>query len=136
MNSGLMDMLRYDRSSAAKHWRPEFGSATASEAEVDALFALAPYNNVRFGVYPAALILVGDGDDIVVPWHSYKFAAALQHAQTGDAPILLQVEHNAGHGAHKVGKGKDWWIDGIALRMGFLVKALKIEDSRWQKLSV
>jgi hypothetical protein len=35
-----------------------------------------------------------------------------------------------------VGKGKDWWIDGIALRMGFLVKALKIEDSRWQKLSV
>ncbi|HLT19872.1 MAG TPA: prolyl oligopeptidase family serine peptidase, partial [Thermomicrobiales bacterium] len=42
-----------------------------------------------------------DTDDRVVPAHSFKFAAALQAAQGGDAPILLRVETRAGHGHGK-----------------------------------
>ncbi|HEY1077052.1 MAG TPA: prolyl oligopeptidase family serine peptidase, partial [Fontimonas sp.] len=30
-----------------------------------------------------------------------KFAAALQHAQAGDAPVLIRIDIKAGHGAGK-----------------------------------
>ena len=42
-----------------------------------------------------------DHDDRVVPAHSFKFAAAMQHAQAGDAPLLIRIESKAGHGAGK-----------------------------------
>ena len=42
-----------------------------------------------------------DHDDRVVPGHSFKFAAALQAAQAGDAPILIRIETRAGHGFGK-----------------------------------
>jgi prolyl oligopeptidase len=47
------------------------------------------------------LITTGDHDDRVVPAHSFKFAAALQAAQAGDAPILIRVDTDAGHGVGK-----------------------------------
>ena len=37
----------------------------------------------------------------MVPAHSFKFAAALQAAQAGDAPILIRVDADAGHGMGK-----------------------------------
>ena len=37
----------------------------------------------------------------MVPAHSFKFAAALQKAQTGDAPTLIRIQTKAGHGAGK-----------------------------------
>ena len=46
-------------------------------------------------------MLTGDHDDRVVPGHSFKFAAALQAAQAGEAPVLIRVETAAGHGAGK-----------------------------------
>ena len=51
--------------------------------------------------YPATLVTTADHDDRVVPAHSFKFAAAMQHAQAGDAPILIRIESKAGHGAGK-----------------------------------
>ena len=45
--------------------------------------------------------MTADHDDRVVPAHSFKFAAALQAAQAGDAPILIRIETKAGHGAGK-----------------------------------
>jgi prolyl oligopeptidase len=47
-------------------------------------------------------IVTGDNDDRVVPSHSLKYAAELQHTagQVEDQnPILLSVIHNSGHGA-------------------------------------
>ena len=35
------------------------------------------------------------------PRHSFKFAAALQAAQAGPAPVLIRIETKAGHGAGK-----------------------------------
>ena len=51
--------------------------------------------------YPATLVTTADHDDRVVPAHSFKFTAQIQHSQAGDAPILIRIESKAGHGAGK-----------------------------------
>jgi prolyl oligopeptidase len=51
--------------------------------------------------YPATMVMTADHDDRVVPAHSFKFISTLQPAQQGDAPVLIRVETNAGHGAGK-----------------------------------
>jgi len=57
----------------------------------------------------------------VVPAHSFKFAAAMQAAQQGPAPVLIRVETRAGHGAGKpTGMVIDEWAD----MQAFLVQAL------------
>ena len=95
---GVLDMLRYPRFTVGKAWIPEYGDATASDAAFHWLDAYSPLQNVRKGVaYPPTLITTSDHDDRVFPAHSYKFAAALQSAQVGDAPILLRVQTNEGH---------------------------------------
>ncbi|HLU38598.1 MAG TPA: prolyl oligopeptidase family serine peptidase, partial [Planctomycetota bacterium] len=98
---GVLDMLRYHRFTIGWAWAPEYG--TADEPEMfPILRAYSPLHNVRPGhSYPATLILTGDHDDRVLPAHSYKFAAALQAAQAGPAPILLRVDVDTGHGAGK-----------------------------------
>ena len=64
--------------------------------------AYSPLHNVRCGThYPATLALTGDHDDRVVPLHSHKFTAALQHAHAGDQPILTRIEVSTGHGLGK-----------------------------------
>jgi len=50
---------------------------------------------------PALLVPPGDTDDRVVPGHSFKYAAALQAAQAGPAPVLIRIETRAGHGGGK-----------------------------------
>ena len=85
----------------------------------------SPYHNIRPGVdYPATLISTADTDDRVVPMHSFKFAAALQAAQAGDAPILIRIETRAGHGA---GTPTTKRIENPADHWAFLVKTLQIE---------
>ncbi|MRJ44758.1 S9 family peptidase [Idiomarina loihiensis] len=97
---GVMDMLRYQLPSAnARGWGSEFGLSENKE-EFKTLYAYSPVHNTKSGTcYPATLITTGDHDNRVVPWHSYKFAAALQRDQSCDQPILLNVETRAGHGA-------------------------------------
>jgi prolyl oligopeptidase len=75
-------------------------------------------------VYPPTLIMSADTDDRVVPMHSFKFAAAMQRAQAGDAPILLRIESKAGHG-HGTPVSK--LIENAADRWAFLVKELGME---------
>jgi prolyl oligopeptidase len=96
---GVLDMLRFHQFTAGHFWRDEYGTAD-DPAEFKALLAYSPYHNLKQGAhYPATLITTADTDDRVVPMHSFKFAAALHHAQGGPAPILLRVETRAGHGA-------------------------------------
>jgi prolyl oligopeptidase len=69
------------------------------------------------------LVLTGDHDDRVAPGHSFKFAAALQAAQTGAAPVLIRVETSAGHGA---GKPTQKLIDEAADLLTFVEQALDV----------
>jgi prolyl oligopeptidase len=119
---GVMDMLRFHRFTVGAGWIPEYGCADASEEEFRTLFAYSPLANVKPGThYPATLISTGDHDDRVFPAHSFKFAAALQAAQAGAAPILLFIESDAGHGA---GKPLAKTIEETANRFAFLQSVL------------
>jgi len=97
---GVMDMLRYQLASAnAQQWSSDYGQSD-NPAEFGALYAYSPYHNVRPGTcYPATLVMADANDDRVVPWHSYKYAAALQAAQGCEQPVLIRIETRAGHGA-------------------------------------
>jgi prolyl oligopeptidase len=121
---GVFDMLRFQRFTIGWAWASDYGSSDDPN-DVGTLLAYSPYHNVRAGTrYPATLITTGDHDDRVFPAHSFKFAAALQHAQAGDAPILLRVDIKAGHGA---GKPTAKLIDEVADRYAFLVATLGME---------
>jgi prolyl oligopeptidase len=96
----LLDMLRYHQFGSGKTWVPEYGSAE-DEAQFRALYQYSPYRvavDASQRAYPAVLFDSADHDDRVDPLHARKLAAVLQAAQTGDAPILLRIERNAGHG--------------------------------------
>lgn len=96
---GVLDMLRYHQFTIGWAWAPEYGRSD-DPTQFDFLYRYSPLHNIHAGThYPPTLIMTGDHDDRVLPGHSYKFAAALQAAQGGLAPILLRVETDAGHGA-------------------------------------
>lgn len=96
---GVLDMLRFDQFGQGAGWAGDYGLPHNPE-DFKALRAYSPYHNVRPGVhYPATLVITGDHDARVMPAHSFKFAAALQSAQAGAAPVLLRVRRDTGHGA-------------------------------------
>jgi prolyl oligopeptidase len=119
---GVLDMLRYQLASAnARQWSGDYGLSEKAD-EFKALYAYSPVQNVKKGVcYPPTLVTTADRDDRVVPWHSYKFAAALQAAQGCANPVLIRIETRAGHGA-----GKPVWmqIEDFADQWAFAAKAL------------
>jgi prolyl oligopeptidase len=99
---GVMDMLRYHTFTAGAGWAYDYGTANDSKEMFEYLKGYSPVQNVKFGVkYPATLVTTGDHDDRVVPAHSFKFAAELQDKQSGENPVLIRIETNAGHGAGK-----------------------------------
>ena len=98
---GVMDMLRYHKFTIGWGWAVEYGSSE-NEEQFGYIYKYSPLHNIREGVkYPATLVTTADHDDRVVPAHSFKFAAQMQHCQAGDAPVLIRIESNAGHGAGK-----------------------------------
>ena len=118
---GVMDMLRFHKFTAGRFWTDDYGSSDDPE-EFRALLAYSPYHNIRAGTeYPAMLVTTADTDDRVVPGHSFKYTAAMQQAQAGDAPVLIRIETRAGHGA---GVPTDKVIAEYADRWAFLVRNL------------
>jgi prolyl oligopeptidase len=120
---GVMDMLRFQNFGFGTQWVGEYGSS-ANPEDFKVLRAYSPLHNIRKGVeYPPTLITTSDHDDRVMPGHSLKYAATLQQAQEGPAPILIRIETRAGHGAGKpTTKQIDEWAD----RFTFLKSALKM----------
>jgi prolyl oligopeptidase len=121
---GVLDLLRFDRWTIGWAWVSDYGSPDDPD-DLATLLAWSPYHNVSEQVgYPPTLLTTADTDDRVVPAHSFKMAAALQHAQGraaaaglagAEAPVLLRVDFSAGHGAGKpVGKLLDERADVLA----------------------
>ncbi len=122
---GVMDMLRYNQFTIGWAWEPDYGSPQ-NEEEFKALYAYSPLHNLKTGTqYPAVLITTADHDDRVVPAHSFKFAAALQAAHSGEAPVLIRIETKAGHGA---GKPIAKVIEEVADEWAFLAENLAMNS--------
>lgn len=99
---GVLDMLRYNKFTAGAGWAYDYGTAEDSKEMFEYLYGYSPYHNLKEGTeYPATMVTTGDHDDRVVPAHSFKFAAELQHCHAGNNPVLIRIETNAGHGAGK-----------------------------------
>jgi prolyl oligopeptidase len=102
--AGVMDMLRFHKFTIGWNWIADYGSSE-NEAEFKILRAYSPIHNMREGgEYPATLITTADHDDRVVPAHSFKYAAALQHVQAGSNPVLIRIDTRSGHGASNTAK--------------------------------
>ena len=117
-------MIRFHKFTVGAGWISDYGSANDPE-QFKALLAYSPYHNLTEGIkYPPTLVTTGDHDDRVFPAHSYKFAAELQHAHGGDAPVLLRVDYKAGHGG---GKPASKLIEEYTDELAFIVEHLGVD---------
>ena len=101
---GVMDMLRYHLFTIGWNWASDYGTSEDDEAMFKALYAYSPLHTIKSGAdvhYPAIMVTTADHDDRVVPAHSFKYAATLQAAQTGDQPKIIRIDTKAGHGGGK-----------------------------------
>jgi prolyl oligopeptidase len=100
----LLDMVRYELFGLGRTWNDEYGTA-ADPVELGWLLGYSPYHRVVEGTaYPAVLFTTFESDTRVHPLHARKLAAALQHATTAEAPIVLRRELSVGHGARAVSR--------------------------------
>ena len=124
---GVMDMLRFHKFTIGWAWVTEYGSADSVQ-QFPYLYKYSPYHNIKPGTtYPPTMVTTADHDDRVVPGHSFKFAARLQAAQAGPAPILIRIETKAGHGA---GKPTSKIIEETADQWAFLVEVLGMRKGK------
>ncbi|VVA91979.1 unnamed protein product [Arabis nemorensis] len=137
---GVMDMLRFHKFTIGHAWASEFGCSDKEE-EFHWLMKYSPLHNVkrpweqktdRFVQYPSTMLLTADHDDRVVPLHTFKMLATMQHElslslenspQTN--PIIARIEVKAGHGA---GRPTQKMIDEAADRYAFMAKMV---DASW-----
>ena len=120
---GVMDMLRFQKFTIGWAWVSDYGSSDNAE-DFKIQYAYSPLHNIKPDkAYPPTMVTTADHDDRVWPGHSFKFAATLQAAQTGPAPVLIRIETKAGHGA---GKPTTKLIEELADRWGFLVRVLEM----------
>ena len=121
---GVMDMLRYHKFTVGWGWIPEYGCADSSKVDFDNLYGYSPLHNLKDGTeYPATMVTTADHDDRVVPAHSFKFAARLQEAHQGTAPVVIRIEERAGHGA---GKPTSKILDEQADKWAFMFKNMGV----------
>ncbi len=111
---GVMDMMRYHLFTIGWNWASDYGTADDSREMAEYLLGYSPLHTIHNDGtrYPSILVTTADHDDRVVPAHSFKYAAALQAADTGDNPKLIRIDSKAGHGAGKpIAKQLDEWAD-------------------------
>ena len=68
--------------------------------------------------YPAMLVLTGFHDSQVQYWEPAKWVQRLREHQTGDAPIILHTNMEAGHGG---ASGRFERLKEVALIYAFLL---------------
>ena len=111
---GVMDMMRYHLFTIGWNWASDYGTSADSPEMARYLLDYSPLHTIKNDgtAYPAVLVTTADHDDRVVPAHSFKYAATLQAADTGDAPKLIRIDSKAGHGSGKpVAKVIDEYAD-------------------------
>ena len=76
---------------------PEWGNPIASQADYARIAAYSPYDNVGARDYPPILALAGLTDPRVTYWEPAKWVARLRKLKTGERPVLLKTNMDAGH---------------------------------------
>lgn len=117
------DMLRYQLFTAGRYWTVEYGDAIENADAFGWLIKYSPYHralSADTSTLPPILITTAETDDRVVPMHSLKLAAALQHSAGGSSgqPLLVRIETRAGHG---MGKPTSKQIEESADIYGFIL---------------
>jgi len=121
---GVMDLLRFHVFTIGWAWTSEYGDPDDPD-EFAFLYELSPYHNIEECIeYPAVLVTTADHDDRVVPGHSFKYAARLQAAQAGDAPVFIRIQTSAGHGGSV---GLSDAIQKVADKIAFLTEVLSMD---------
>ncbi|XP_068646484.1 uncharacterized protein [Aristolochia californica] len=135
---GVMDMLRFHKFTIGHAWCSDYGCSD-NEEQFRWLIKYSPLHNVKRPwevhpdqpcQYPSTMLLTADHDDRVVPLHSFKLLATMQHVlcrsvenspQTN--PIIARIDRKAGHGA---GRPTQKMIDEAADRYSFMAKMLGV----------
>lgn len=121
----LLDLLHYEQSPHGPRWRADLGSVENPE-DFEVLRALSPVHNIEpEACYPAVMLTPGEVDETTPAVHAYKFAAALQFAQSCDNPVLLRVSWNAGHW---YGSDEEASAENFADRLAFLKRTLDLPE--------
>ncbi|PDS39206.1 S9 family peptidase [Rhizobium anhuiense] len=98
---------------------PEWGNPIDSKEEYEQIAFYSPYDNVDAKAYPPILALGGLTDPRVTYWEPAKWVAKLRDKTTGDAPILLKTNMDAGHGG---ASGRFQRLEEIAFEYAFAIK--------------
>jgi oligopeptidase B len=101
---------------------PEWGDPITDPAAYDLIAGYSPYDQVRPAAYPPILATGGLSDPRVTYWEPAKWVAKLREASTGDAPILLKINMEAGHGG---ASGRFDFLKEIALDYAFAIWAVE-----------
>jgi oligopeptidase B len=101
---------------------PEWGDPTTDPAAYDQIAAYSPYDNVTPRPYPAILATGGLSDPRVTYWEPAKWAAKLRAVTTSEAPVLLKINMEAGHGG---ASGRFDFLKEIALDYAFALWAVR-----------
>ncbi|EJU06084.1 hypothetical protein DACRYDRAFT_19397 [Dacryopinax primogenitus] len=122
---GVMDMLKFPLFTIGKAWEADYG-APGDPKDFDFIFPYSPLHNVDAEkVYPPLLLLTADHDDRVVPLHSFKLAAELQHTKADNPhPLLIRIDTKSGHGA---GKSTEKRIQEAADKWAFAAMCLGLD---------
>ena len=105
---------------------PEWGNPLEDKAAYDLIAGYSPYDNIKAQPYPAVLATGGLSDPRVTYWEPAKWIASLRAHTTGDAPMLLKINMDAGHGG---ASGRFEFLKEIALDYAFAIWAV---DHGWE----
>jgi oligopeptidase B len=106
---------------------PEWGNPLEDPAAYDLIASYSPYDQVAAKAYPPILATGGLSDPRVTYWEPAKWVARLREHTTGEAPILLKINMEAGHGG---ASGRFDFLKEIALDYAFAIWAL---DDGWRR---
>jgi oligopeptidase B len=101
---------------------PEWGNPLTDPAAYDYIASYSPYDNVTAQAYPPILATGGLSDPRVTWWEPEKWVARLRERTTGEAPILLKINMEAGHGG---ASGRFDFLKEIALDYAFAIWAIQ-----------